>query len=358
MLKNCKIIGADINPLLYHATLKKRGEPDYPMSSSSLRAFGTCPLRWFRGWSPPDSKAKDFGSVLDCLLLTPKQFPARYVVQPDTYESKGMECPECGSVTDSKKCAKCNVQRREVTVTKEWSNQSTTCAAWTEQQIAAGKEIVTKATVEDCAAAIARVQSDEILASFIDASDKQVLVKGEWHDPKTGLIIPVQCLIDLAPREDTEFASSLGDFKSCRFAGQEAFRRAAMKQFRYDVQGAFDLALWNAATGQERTTWCWLLQESYEPWQTGRRILGQNALIAANAEYQRLLSNYAACLKSGKWPGYEDTDEGNVQGWSVVEIDEYDAIRQQFAPKFNFDDGELEVETPGEEGSDPDDVPH
>lgn len=342
-LRNCKVVGKEVNPVGYHNTLHARGTIEHPMSSSSLREFGKCPLRWLRGYNPPDSKPKDYGSVLDCLLLTPKQFEARYVVQPATYESKGMECPECGSVTKSKKCAKCNVQRREVTVTEEWTNQSTTCNAWTKAQLDAGRKIVTQDTVEDCAAAIARVQQDEILSSFIDASDKQVLIKGEWHDPKTGLKIPVQCLIDLAPREDTEFAACLGDFKSARTAALMAFQRDAFK-FGYHVQAAFDFALWNAATGQERNTWCFVLQESFEPWQTGRRMLSQDFLTLGVAEYTRLLQNYCACLKSGKWPSYEDTDEGNVQGWSLVDAEPFMAERAAFAPKFDFTEPADEIE--------------
>jgi hypothetical protein len=349
MLKNCKIIGADVNPVGYHQSLHARGTLEHPMSSSSLRNFGHCPLRYFRGYNPPESKAKDFGSVLDCLLLTPKQFPARYAVQPGSYESKGMECPECGSVTDSKTCSKCKCSRREVTVTKDWSNQSTTCAAWTKEQIDAGREVVTEDTVLECTAAIARLQEDEILTDFIELSDKQVLIKGEWHDEKTGLIIPVQCLIDLAPRKDTEFAACLGDFKSTRTAALMAFQRDAFK-YGYHVQAAFDFALWNAATAQERNTWCFVLQESYEPWQTGRRMLSQDFLTLGVAEYTRLLGNYCACLKSGKWPSYEDTDEGSVQGWSLLEPNEFDSMRQQFAPKFNFDEaGEVEVEVTDED---------
>jgi len=351
--QNCTIVGKDFNPVVYHQTLRQRGTVEFPMSSSSLREFGKCPLCWLRGYQPPDSKAKDFGSVLDALLLTPKQFLDRYAVQPATYESKGMECPECGSVTDSRKCSKCNVQRREVTVTKGWSNNSTTCAEWVKAQLDSGKEIVTRDTVGECTAAIARIGQDEILTAFIQASEKQVLVKGEWVDEKTGLTIPVQCLIDLAPREDTEFADCLGDFKSTRTAALMAFQRDAFK-YGYHVQAAFDFALWNAATGQQRTTWCFVLQESFEPWQTGRRILSQDFLALGVAEYTRLLGNYCACLKSGRWPSYEDTDEGNVQGWSVIEAEPFMAERAAFAPKFDFDEPESEEESAP--GSDPDEI--
>ena len=52
--------------------------------------------------------------------------------------------------------------------------------------------------LDNAIAAKNRLLADGTISAFHAASDKQVHVTGEWLDEKTGLIIPVQCLIDFA----------------------------------------------------------------------------------------------------------------------------------------------------------------
>lgn len=252
------------------------------MSPSSLKAFSECPSRWRAGYEPPESEAKDWGSLLDCLFLTPDQFKGRYAIKPATYKDvkTGDDNP--------------------------WNGNSKVCKEWLADHD--DKSIVSNSEHANALAAVKRLMDDETIAAYHAASDKQVHVVGEWLDAKTGLIIPVQCLIDFVPRKDSEFQKSLGDLKSTRNAGQRPFSRWCY-QAGYHVQAAFDLALYTAATGEDRCEWIFVLSENYSPFETGRRLLGQDFLDIGRQTFTYALEKYARCLKSGEWSGYDPVDE-------------------------------------------------
>lgn len=284
--------GAD--PREYNSVAQKRGAPDYPVSSSMLRAFAPCPARWLAGYEPPDTEAKAWGSLLDCYVLTPDAIDARYVLQPDTYSN------EKGEV-------------------KPWNNNATACRDW--RKGCGGRVIARREDVANVEAARDRLLGDEILRAWHDASDKQVRVDGVWHDEATGLYIPTRCLIDYAPRVDSEFAACLGDLKTTRNASPRPFARWCYTA-GYHLQAAWNLDMWNAATGEARDTFCLVLSENYPPWQTGRRMLSQDFIQLGRLAYRHAISRYCRALASERWEGYDDSPEA-VQGWLVVNPEPY-----------------------------------
>lgn len=327
MIKNAKIVSIGKNSDDYHAQEAERGSREFVMSSSRLRDFGQCPERWRNGYSSPDSDAKKWGSLVDTRLLTPEQFPSRYAVTPETYETTGMQCPVCLGVSDSKECRKCKTPRREVKLMKPWNGNSSVCATWIDARKEEKKEIVSSKLVNDCDAALKRLWSDKVIADFIGSCDTQVHITAEWHDAETGLVVPIQALLDLVPRLNSNFRRVAGDLKTTR-NGQRVPWLKFMFQSGYYVQGSFGLDLLNSAEGAEegigRMNFCFVLQENFAPWQPGRRMMTEKFLALGRIEYARLLGNYAACLLSDKWPGYDDDDSGmTVQGWSLVDPDEF-----------------------------------
>jgi len=284
MFKNCKIAGVRVNSDSYHSNKAPRGTPEYVMSPSSIKAFAGCPSRWKAGYEPPDSDAKQFGNLVDCLVLTPEQFDSRYAVMPSTYKD-----------------AKTGEE-------KPWNGNSNVCKEWLGEHD--GLEIVSRDGLAEAQGAVRRLGEDETLTTFLGASQRQVHVTGEWHD-KSGVIVPVQCLIDCVPKKDSEFQKCLGDLKTTRNAAQPAFSRWCYTA-SYHIQAAFDLALYTAATGEDRTDWVFLLVENYAPWETGRRLLGQDLLQIGTQTYEHALSKYARCLKSGVWAGYDLPEEFSI----------------------------------------------
>lgn len=290
MITNAKIVGIGVNAESYHAQKSKRGDLDFVMSSSSLRIFGQCAKRWLEGYEPPASEAKEYGSLLDCRLLVPEQFKIRYAIKPESYPDS--------KTGDS----------------KPWNMNANFCKDWARNQ--GNREIVSIDQVNEVDAAINQLRKDEIVSSFIDASDTQVHIKAEWRDERTGLVVPIQALLDLLPKPDSEFAQTAGDLKSTRNAGLEPWTRFCF-QLGFHVQAAFFLDMASAAEGSDRNTFCFILQENYPPWMVGRRMLSQDFIQIGRQTYQDLLTRYCQCLKTGRFPSYDDHSE-TVQGWSVV----------------------------------------
>lgn len=364
MFKNARIIGTGADAMLYHKQEAQRGALDFVMSSSSLRNFAICPSKWIFGWELPPSASLEYGSLFDTLVLTPGQFEKKYVVAPLMYEAKGMECPECKSVTDSQKCSKCKKDRIEIKVSKDWNYQAKYCSDWKAAKIAAGKEITTTFDVVDTQAAMKRLHADEQIKAFLDGCDRQVWIEAEWHDEATGLVIKVKCLIDLAGKEDGPFAKRLGDLKTTKNAAPIAWAKWA--DFAgYSIQAAWNTDLFVAATSREITDFCFVLSENSAPWEPGRRYMSQDldnpgmdegSIASGRRQYRKMIEGYCQCVKTGKWPGFDDTDEASASGWTLVSPDPYAEQRRMFAPKFRY--GMVEPVEPAEEQEpDPDLIP-
>lgn len=327
MFKNCKIVGMDVNPKDYHANKAQvpLGDPTFTVSPSFLREFMICPARMKAGYEPPQSEAKEWGSLVDTLLLTPQMFDSTYVLRPETYPAeKGGEKP--------------------------WSGNSNWCKAWKEAAQARGMEIVTQQDLHEAQQAKAVFMTDSILEDFHKASDKQVMVHGQWYDEATELSVPVCCLIDYAPKKESEWKNCLGDFKTTRSAHPLAWRKWS-SQRGYHLQGAFDLDLYNAATGEDRTTWSFLIQENYAPWQTAREILSQRKLELGRVIYQNALAVYCQALRWGVWPNYEQMVSPNievVQGWTVDDVTQWETMNSipQIEDPPPFENKNFTSETP------------
>lgn len=291
--QNCKTIESDADSDKYHAPQANRGERGFIVSPSMLREFGHCPARWIANYDPPQSDAKEFGSLFDCLVLTPKLFDEKYALRPDTFGDEG----------------------------KPWNNNSNECKAWNKKAQDAGKSPLKRAEYEEAKTARDRLFADEILRAFHDASEKQVWIKGEWRDGET--IIPVQGLIDYVPdKKSVAFGHALGDLKTTRSAHPAVWSRYS-SQRKYHLQAAFYLDLFNAATGECRESFCHVLSENFPPYQTGRSLLDDKKIACGRALYQSYLRDYCKCLISGVWPGYQ-REPGLIEGWSLDMASKWD----------------------------------
>lgn len=251
-----------------------------------------------------------WGKMLDCLALTPDQFAGKYVIRPATYET------EDGEV-------------------KPWNGNAKACKQWLADH--ADDNVITGAEAQDCRRAAAALHADEVVHAFLEASYTQVLVRGEWRNEDPDIVAPVECLIDLVPRPDTEFASCLGDLKTGRNAALLPWQRFCFSM-GYHCQAEFNRALYSAAMpSEDRNTFCFIVQENYEPWQVAKRILSQDFGELGRLTVNQLMADYSRCVASGKWPGYDDHDEA-VQGWSVVRPEMWMVNQSSFAPHFGIED--------------------
>lgn len=292
MITNAKIVTINAHPSDYLRDTGERGTPEFTMSASAMRNFAVCPSRWMKGYKSPESKSKEWGTLIDCLALTPELLDDRFALQPETYR-------------DSKN------------VLKPWHNGSNTCKAWTAEQKSAGLEIVNQEKLDAGKAAVKRLMDDDVISDFIESSDKQVWVSFVWKDKATGLEINCRCLLDLVPRKDTELYKVLGDLKTVTNASRRIFGRQVFT-YGWHIQASLYMDAYVAATGEDRCEFSLLCQENYEPYETARRILSESYLELGRTTYRRIMADYCRCVSTGKFPSYDDQPDA-VQGFSIVE---------------------------------------
>jgi hypothetical protein len=290
---DAKIIGAGIDPATYHLTVGKRGERNFVMTRSNLCDFLTCPARWIAGHETADTKATEWGQLMDALVLDSDRFNERVAITPATYPDSKTGEP------------------------KDWNRNANFCKAWEKER--SGLLIVKPEKFGMAQDAKHALLEDEISYELISGSRHQVLVTATHHDPESGLDIPVKTLIDLVPAADLPvIGESLADLKTADFAGPSIWPKKTF-EYNYHVQAALSLDLFNAASGEERTTFLHLIQESSAPYAVGRRMLSQDFVELGRATYRTALAFYARCLKRSHWPGYDDMTRVCIDGYTLTE---------------------------------------
>lgn len=296
------------DPAKYHALgcEFKRGDARKVMSRGELVQFSKCPSRWKLGYQEEETKATEWGSLLDCLVTQPGQFEKLYAVAPEKYPAKQ---------------TKAEIAAGEPVEMKPWNWNATFCDDWYREQLSAGKTCVKSDTAKEAFAAQDRLMEDRRLSDFLFRSRKQVLVQVEYEDHDSGIIVPMKCLIDLAPMPDDEiYGRAIGDFKTAKDASPSAWEKEVFNR-NYHVQGSMYLDAMNAAGGTDYTQFAHLISENVAPYETGRRFLSDEYLKLGRAFYKRALADYCYCLKTGIYPGYDDGFDvrgENRDGWTIT----------------------------------------
>lgn len=298
------IYGAD--PSAYHLQGAgfARGNPLRTMSRSQLVEFSPCPRKWLRGIPRRETKAMDWGSLVDCLVTTPHLYESSYAIAPETYKTTVMKCPVCGGVSDSKKCAKCKVDRVETEVEKPFSNMSKTCQEWADEQEQDGKTVIKPAVASAAFLARSRLMEDGDIAAIIGVCKMQVQINVDWHDA-TGIIVPVKAFIDLLPDPASHCGDTIYDLKQTRDASPDKWQRQVFGDGLH-YQAALYLDAVNAATGANYKRFGHVIQESEPPHEPIDRILSEEFLTIGRGAYRQDLMRYCWCLQTGKWPRYSN----------------------------------------------------
>jgi hypothetical protein len=296
---SARILGRQVDQSAYRQDVSLRGTPGYVMSRSELTEFMHCPARWKAGYVRKDTDATDWGTLMDALLLDRNNFDNRFAVAPAMYP--------------------CEPTKRDPRTEKPWNNNATFCDEWCKAREAEGKTVLSAALYNDAQSAIGRLLSDPDIDMIIAQSDKQVHVLAEYHDRDTDIKIPVQALIDIVPpKDDQDFGKSLMDFKTCSSAFPFVCERAVFER-NYHVQSALYLDAYTLATGEDRCDFRHILQESFFPWQPGKRFMSVEFLALGRLKVVAALRFYCACL-ADHWPNYERTDgKLNFNGFEICE---------------------------------------
>jgi hypothetical protein len=296
-LRAGKLIGT-VEREAYHKSEHPRGHPEFAMSRGELVEFNKCPNRWLLGYESEETKATEWGTIIDCLVLTPERFENEFSVTPLEYPA-----------TPKKK--------GEVPEMKPWNRNATYCREWEDAQTGT---VVKGDVLTQAQNAVKFLMADKQIAELIQCSEKQVMVVGEYRDEDTGIVVPLKGLIDLLPDREGRFGSALADLKTCYTANPFSWTKA-VDQHGYDIQAALYLDLHNATEGtSDRLEFLHVLQESYPPWQVGRRILSEEFVQLGRMKYLSALKRYCQCLKANSWPGFDDGEDRDIlNGWRLVQ---------------------------------------
>jgi hypothetical protein len=287
---NAKIIGANIDPQVYHQQDGVRGQKDYVMSRSELCTFAECPSKWIEGATSKDTDATEWGTLMDTMLAGKEAVEKHYIVRPSAYTNEKKE-------------------------TKDWNWNANACKAWREEN-AKGRKILAPEEWQEAQQAFERLMADKEIADLLACSEISVMVVAEYHDKATGLIIPVKILIDILPARESRFGNCIDDSKTARSAVPRDWVRAVYEH-DYHTQGALYIDVYNAATGEMRDTFSHVVQENTFPWQPARRFLSQEYLQLGRLAYLDALKRYCQCLAENRWPSWDD--DGEYNGWTIVE---------------------------------------
>lgn len=308
-------------PAEYCEEKEPRGSPRLTVRAHLLAEILRNPRRWRNGYESPESKSKQYGDVLDCLALSPMQWPRRFCVTPSEYQRDGER--------------KTWRNDRRIPEVDRW---------WLDHE---GLEVVDDQTNGKVHAALSVLQSHPHASELLKSGVTQVWVRATYQDKATGIEIPVKCLIDLVPIVDHPlFGDWLVDLKTTASAHPGRFARDVFN-YNYDLQAAWYLDLYNAATGENRTDFAHIVQENFPPYETRVPVLGRRFVERGRLRYRAALELYCRCVCSGQWPGY---DSSGTQ-WPITEPEEWMLSFENVYPA-DFGKQEQESEEPELEETD------
>lgn len=293
---NAKLVGSGIDASEYHKEQFKRGDARFVMSRSQLSSFSVSPSRWIHGYQMEDTDSTEYGDLMDCLVTDPNRFTDKFAVKPDTYKNEKGEM-------------------------KPWRGNANVCAEWEAEH--EGMKLLKSSEMREANTAVQRLKKDSEIASFLDCSDMQVMVTADYNDPATGVIVPVKILSDLVPHPNhPRWGKAMANFKTARNASPTKWEYV-ISDLHYHTSAALELDVYSAAKPEhDKCTYMHIISESVFPFEPGKRWLDSELIECGRNCYRTMLANYALCLKTGKWPGWDD-DASIIRGWTQMRCQPY-----------------------------------
>ena len=251
-------------------TLKERyGKPH--LSYSSLKhALGDMRYweAYMRGEIKYESPALTFGSLYDCLLLTPNKVPELYTVMPDEELKAGIKAA--------------NVKN-----TKEYKRRVAEFQSEAEKE---GKTVVTEQEWDCAKDMISRMDDEGLLDRVLQGGSSQV----EFNEDIDG--VPLKGFLDY------DHPDYVLDSKSTR----------SVDKFRYDVNSfCYDIQAYIYMKVTGRQEFYWLVQEKTAPYYPALVKCSDKTLFAGEMKFEQALSNIQDWLS---------TEESEQRGYGFFEV--------------------------------------
>lgn len=197
-------------------------------------------------------------------------------------------------------------------VVKSWDERKKEGKAKRAEVDASGTRILTseEAATRSQIDAMVKALHEHPLVSKIFAARTHVEHPIAWECPTTGVLCKAKP--DLAA--NLGGCRALVDLKSTEDASPEGFSRSIAK-YAYHRQADHYLEGWSIAV-EPVSSFTFIVIEKSAPYAIGVYELDAEAREKGASERRRLLDLYAACVASGKWPGYEPQTIG-LPKWAL-----------------------------------------
>jgi hypothetical protein len=261
--------------------------------------FSACPAKWRAQVDTLETKAMEWGTLMDTRLLDAKRFASTYIVSPATYAVKPTA--------------------KDPRTEKPWHKGAVYCKEWAEMQEGLGRVPIGYDLFAETDAAQNALEAEQWWDELMTGASTQVMLKGEFADKATGLTVPCKAMIDIVPDAKSRFyGQALADFKTTASAATAGWARTVFSM-GYDVQAAMYTDMWNQATGEARNTWLHAIQENEPPYQPARRLLSAAFVDLGRDRMVGALRFYCQCLSEDWWPDYDGMENNTVEGWTVTD---------------------------------------
>jgi len=215
-----------------------------------------------------ESDALRFGSLYDCLLLTPNLAPDQYIVMDEEELIKG-------------------IKARNIKATKEYKERVKTFQDTAKDS---GRTVVTSEDWQKAEHMISRLDDEGLLDRVLTGGEPQV----EFNEDVDG--IPLKGFIDYLHPD------YVCDSKSSR----------SMDKFRYDVNSfCYDIQAYIYTLVTGKSDFYWLVQEKTDPYYPGVVKCTDKTLFAGEMKFNEAVANIQQWL---------ETPEEELEGFAQFEV--------------------------------------
>ena len=257
-----------ITPAEYHAWEFDIEQPEKgPISNSLLKRFAKSPYAFKHGNAPRPSTALNWGSLVDCLAFTPEQIAYEF-----RFKSENPHLSANGAVLSK--------------AAKEWQAENS----------AGGVRWITETELSHAELAVANLRHEPASGEIIEGADYQVALV---HTPDHG--IPVKALLDAVPAH-LDHADSLVDLKttSANLYSDAGIAREIGK-WKYHVQAALYLNIYNKVSDDYRNRWQIIWQSSTFPFEVRVTELDEDYLSKGRAYIRCHLPRFIRALQANRF---------------------------------------------------------
>lgn len=269
-------------------------EKEYRVSTglnASIMAYGSQSMAHLKyAMDNPDlgtTPAKELGTLIHLLALQPEEFAARYVVRPEW-----------------------DARTKEGKATRDAFNETL-----------AGRQGIDAETLEIAQGAVKALRTHPLAGPLMEAAGPCEVV-ARWTDPRTGVLckgkldkyIPGVLALDLKSTADASPAAFAGSY----------YKYGYHRQLAHYIDG------FKLASGKE-TPFVIVAVENVAPFGVCVFQPDLHSIDCGRFDNRRIMAEYAACLKSGKWPSYPDKQVRTVclPEWAAKQYEKEMALTER-----------------------------